>query len=71
MKCLSVAQGLSMFLLPLVLDAKGLQLSPEALAREVGKIDRILQSTHEQKEITSPPKLSSTLLLRRIYLSAA
>jgi len=71
MKCLSIAQGLSIFLLPLVLDAKGLQLSPEALAREVGKIDRILQSTHQQKEITSPPKLSSTLLLRRIYLSAA
>ena len=71
MKYLFIARSLSIFLFPLFLHAKELQLSTEALLKEVGEINRILQSTHEQKEISYPSKLSGTLLLRRIYLSAA
>ena len=49
MKYLFAALSLSIFIYPIFLHAKGLQLSKEALDKEVGEIDRILQSTHEQK----------------------
>jgi hypothetical protein len=71
MKRLSFAQVFSFLFFPFFLDAKDIRLAPAELALEVSRIDQILQSAHKDNQVSSTKNLSPSLLVRRIYLTAA
>ena len=71
MKRLSFALVFSFLFLPFLLDAKDFRLAPEELALEVSRIDQILQSAHKDNQVSSTKTLPPSLLVRRVYLTAA
>jgi len=71
MKHLSFAQYFSFLLLPFLLDAKNFRLPPPELALEVSRLDQILQSTHKDNQVSVTKALPPSLLVRRVYLTAA
>ena len=60
-----------LFLAPSLLLASGFRLSENNLRKEVASVNEILRKEHQIRNITPPQKLPVSLLVRRVYLSAA
>jgi hypothetical protein len=68
---LSLYLCVSLFLAPSLLLASGFRLSEDNLKKEVATVNEILRKEHQIRNITPPQKLPVSMLVRRVYLTAA